>query len=81
MELERTISEKGQVVIPKDVRKKLGLAAGSEIIFEVKDGQIIIKKKMSPKDFVDYFTDVPKKIKGLTIKKIKSLMEEQYEIH
>lgn len=45
MELERTISEKGQVVIPKDMRKQLGLKPGSEILFEVNGKSVIIRPK------------------------------------
>lgn len=80
MEFERTISTKGQVVVPRDVRRKLGLKAGSEIIFELENDRIIIKKKISPTEFIDNFARTPKKIKGLNIKKIKRIISEQYEV-
>ncbi len=80
MELERTISEKGQVVIPKDAREKLGLKAGSEIVFEVEGDVILIRKKLSPKEFLEEFANVPKRVRGLNAKKIKRILEEEYEI-
>ncbi|MDE1768408.1 MAG: AbrB/MazE/SpoVT family DNA-binding domain-containing protein [Candidatus Micrarchaeota archaeon] len=79
MELERIVGPKGQVVIPIDVRKKAGIKPGSDVVFEVIDSKIIIKKKMSPKEFVDDFGNVPKKVKGLNAKKIKAILEEEYD--
>lgn len=39
-----TISEKGQVTIPKEIRDKLGIIQGDRLIFDLKDDLIIIKK-------------------------------------
>ncbi len=79
MELERIVGPKGQVVIPMDVRKKVGIKPGSDVVFEVIDSKIVIKKKMSPKEFVEDFGNVPKKIKGLNTKKIKAILEAEYD--
>lgn len=79
MEIERTVSDKGQVVIPNDIRNKLGIKKGSEVTFTIEDGKIIIKRKMSPKEFVERFADVPKKIRGLTDKRLNDLLELEYE--
>ncbi|MGL4574260.1 MAG: AbrB/MazE/SpoVT family DNA-binding domain-containing protein [Burkholderiaceae bacterium] len=38
-----TVSSKGQVVIPKDVRDNLGIAAGSRIEFVVENGSVRLK--------------------------------------
>jgi AbrB family looped-hinge helix DNA binding protein len=75
--------EKGQVVIPKDIRDQLGLKPGSEILFEIENGKIIITKKESgEKTAEDFFSVIPreKKLKKLTIKEIKSALEEQYDL-
>ena len=37
------VSEKGQVVIPIQIRKALGLKRGSKVSFELKNGGINIK--------------------------------------
>ena len=81
MELERTVSEKGQVVIPKDVRDRLGLKPGSEVVFDVEDGVAIMKPKKTPREIVDEFTNiVKKKVKHLDAKKIEKIGDEQYEL-
>lgn len=37
------VSKKGQVVIPIQVRKALGLKKGSKVLFELNNGEITIK--------------------------------------
>lgn len=37
-----TLSSKGQVVIPLEIRKRLGLPAGAVISCEIEDGRIIL---------------------------------------
>ncbi len=36
-----TITSKGQVTIPKDIREKLGLRQGDRLIFYVEDGKAV----------------------------------------
>ena len=52
--LEETVkvSEKGQIVIPKKVRDKMGLDTGDELIVNLVDQKIMLRKK--PKSFTDY---------------------------
>lgn len=46
------VTSKGQVTIPKEVRDKLGIRTGEELIFEEKEGVFYLKKsfKKSPFD-------------------------------
>ncbi|MGQ4874623.1 MAG: AbrB/MazE/SpoVT family DNA-binding domain-containing protein [Promethearchaeia archaeon] len=39
-----TISEKGQITIPKEIRDKLGIVQGDKLIFDLKGDKIIIRK-------------------------------------
>ena len=39
-----TVSEKGQITIPKEVRDRLGILKGDKIIVYLKDNEIIMKK-------------------------------------
>lgn len=39
-----TITQKGQATIPLEIRKKLDLHPGDKILFEVKDGDVVVKK-------------------------------------
>lgn len=61
--MNATMSEKGQVTIPKKLRVDLGLDAGTVLEFEEDDGKIIVTKKMDA-DPVDQwlgFAKIPKK--------------------
>lgn len=78
MIIKREIGEKGQVVIPKDLRNLLGLKKGGKIIFEIKDKEIRIKSEQNPVEFVNDFLNVPKLKKRLNQKEIKNIMLEQY---
>ncbi len=67
-----TVTSKGQVTLPKKVRDALGLVPGSEVEFEIRDGQVVLYKRVSeeklarwqgylrgklPGDSVDEFVD------------------------
>ncbi|MHB1830041.1 MAG: AbrB/MazE/SpoVT family DNA-binding domain-containing protein [Candidatus Micrarchaeaceae archaeon] len=78
MEIERTISEKGQIVIPKDVRDYLGLKEGSEIIFEIKENEIVLRPRAGPKEFVEKFLNTSKKVRKLDMNRIKKVIEDEY---
>lgn len=82
MQIKRTLSEKGQIVLPKDIREYLGLKPGSEIVFEIRDKEIVIKLKKDPKKFVEEFCDAPKKLKKPIDEKklLEKQIEEEYDI-
>jgi AbrB family looped-hinge helix DNA binding protein len=82
MRIKRTLSEKGQIVIPKDIREYLGLKPGSEIVFEIRGKEVVIKSGKDPKEFVEEFCNVPRKIKKkIDIKKLlEKQIEEEYDI-
>lgn len=83
MELQRIISDKGQVVIPEDIRRKLGLKPGSEVVFDIEYNVVIMRPKKSPEEIVEEFCNVgaKSKIKNISMKKIKKIMDEEYDIH
>jgi len=78
MMMRREIGEKGQIVIPKDIRDCLGLDVGINVIFEVKNNAIIMKKENN-EGFLKDFLNVPKLKKKLAIQDLKKTYEEQYE--
>ena len=78
MEKKTTVGPKGQVVIPKEIRDKIGIKEYSEVIVNIIDDAVIIKKlKPESVTYVDYYcTTYSKKLtKKIDIKKIT---EEQY---
>lgn len=80
MIIRRPIGEKGQVVIPKDIREMLGLRAGGEVVFEITRDEIRIKKEQEPEEFLKDFLNVHRPKKPLTTKDIKRELEERHEI-
>ena len=82
MIIEREIGKKGQVVIPKDIRKLLGLQQGNNrIIFEIEDNEIKLKRKDSSKKILQkFFTIARTEGKDLTIKDLKKIEEESYDL-
>ena len=41
------VTSRGQVTLPKRIRDELGLIPGSEVEFEIRDGQVFLLKKTS----------------------------------
>lgn len=41
-----SVTSKGQVTIPVDVRRFLGIVPGSKVVFERLDDQVVVKQKV-----------------------------------
>jgi AbrB family looped-hinge helix DNA binding protein len=65
------VTVKGQIVIPKKIRKNLGITKGSKIAFIEKDGKIVLQ----PLD-KSYFESLAG-ILGTNGKMLKSLMDDK----
>jgi antitoxin PrlF len=50
--MKATVSEKGQVTIPKPLRRRLGLTPGMVIEFDVEDGRLV-GRKAPARDAID----------------------------
>lgn len=47
-----TVSERGQVVIPKEIRKEMGLSKNAGVAMKTIDGKLVVTKiNLSDKDF------------------------------
>lgn len=79
MYVKRSVGEKGQVVLPKDMREFVGIKPGSAVVFEVRGKEIVIAPETNPKGFVEDLCSVPKKV-ALSSKKLRELREEQYAL-
>jgi AbrB family looped-hinge helix DNA binding protein len=68
------VGQKGQVVIPKVIRDKAGIRAGSEVLVEMRGNDEVVIKRSSPptKSYVDYYiASYSKKLKrAMNIKKV-----------
>jgi AbrB family looped-hinge helix DNA binding protein len=57
---ESTLSAKGQVTIPKEMREALDLRPGDQLIYSVVDGEIILTpKNVDLKDLAGFLGDPP----------------------
>lgn len=79
MIIKRPIGEKGQVVIPNDIRKMLNLQKGNQVIFEIENEEIKIKKE-NPREFLDNFFKIIKKKKKITLRELKKIEDESYDL-
>jgi len=80
MMIKRQVGERGQVVLPKDIRESLGIKAGSEIVFDLRNDEILIKPAVNTKKWLEDFFKTNENIKlKLDAKKIKEITDEQYE--
>lgn len=43
-----TVTSKGQITLPKEVREALGLVPGSQVEFVLEPGRVILRKQVSP---------------------------------
>jgi len=54
--VKRVIGPKGQVVIPKEIRDKIELREGVEVVVELRGDEVVIRRATPPtKSYVDYF--------------------------
>lgn len=50
---ERTVGERGQVTLPKELREKLGIHGGDEVLVHEEDGKITIEKPTSREELAE----------------------------
>jgi len=46
----RTVGERGQVTIPKELRDRFGIEGGDEVIVREADGKLVIERPVSRED-------------------------------
>ena len=54
MELKAKITSKGQLTIPKEVRRALGVRKGDSLLFEVDDDEVRVRVAREPVSFAQY---------------------------
>ena len=69
---QKNIGQKGQVVIPKQLRDAIGLKPGVEVILELRGDEIVISKPKIEGSYTEYYTTThaPKLKKVVNIKEI-----------
>ena len=79
MEFERKVGPKGQVVIPKEIRRITGIAPNSKVLISVEDKSVIIKTENKEPVWQFMRKFAKERGKRLGIKEIKKIKEEEYE--
>ena len=70
-----TASSRGQIVIPKDIRRRLNISPGKKLLIKAEKDQAIIMPL--PDDPVEYFCGFFKDKSSLTKALIKERLKEQ----
>lgn len=73
------IGPKGQIVIPKDIRDKLGIKEFSEVLVDLRGSEVVISRSAPLSvSYTDFFTSTyAKKLKQRV--DIKKILDEEYE--
>jgi AbrB family looped-hinge helix DNA binding protein len=50
---ERTVGERGQVTIPKELRERFGIEGGDEVVVRERDGTIVIETLVSREELAE----------------------------
>jgi AbrB family looped-hinge helix DNA binding protein len=62
--VEATIDEKGRITIPQELRTKLGLNAGTKILFSVVNSTLLVRKAISAKEFEQIVEEISDGLKS-----------------
>jgi AbrB family looped-hinge helix DNA binding protein len=79
MIIKRELGEKGQVVIPKDIRDFLNLKIKGNIIFEIRDNEVILKPEDDPEKIINDYCNVPGKKIRTSPSEIRKIIMEKYK--
>jgi AbrB family looped-hinge helix DNA binding protein len=77
MELKAKVTSKGQLTIPKEVRRALGVREGDSLLFEVDedDEQVRVRVERKPVSFADY-EGAWREGKGMSLAEVDEYMRE-----
>jgi len=63
---ERKVGERGQVTLPKELREKLNIEGGDEVLVHQEDGKITIEKPVSREELAEGYRQYAAKSEALT---------------
>ena len=75
MRQEAKVTSKGQVTIPKDIRRVLGIEEGDSVVFEANESGVHLRPARPPSVFAAY-AGIWRESDGLTIEEIKANIRE-----
>lgn len=75
MELRAKVTSKGQLTIPKEVRRALGVREGDYLIFDLEDGEVRVRVEREPVSFADY-AGAWREGKGMSIEEVNAYVRD-----
>jgi AbrB family looped-hinge helix DNA binding protein len=73
---DRPITQKGQVTVPAEIRRALGLRPGDSILFMVSGGHVTIERAPSIRDFAGFLKRPGQK--SLSDKELREIREQAW---
>jgi len=64
------VLSKGQITLPRDIRKKMEIRTGDTLLLEEKDQQVVLKKGKTIFDYIGYLPDLKMSIEEIREKAI-----------
>ncbi|NMC06670.1 MAG: AbrB/MazE/SpoVT family DNA-binding domain-containing protein [Candidatus Lokiarchaeota archaeon] len=61
--MEALVDEKGRICIPKEIREKLDLKTGERMLFQMSNGNIILRRTVSTEEFLKSAETLQEKIR------------------
>jgi AbrB family looped-hinge helix DNA binding protein len=74
-EITASVTERGQVTIPAEVRRALGLKKRDKVVFALEDGTVVLKKPALTLD--DVVMSIPALKKPMSWKEMQEIAHEQ----
>ncbi|OHB47959.1 MAG: hypothetical protein A2106_02845 [Planctomycetes bacterium GWF2_40_8] len=68
---------KGQITIPKDVRKQMGIKVGDTLVIEETDDKVVLKKGKTIFDYAGTLPDIGMSIKEMREKAIEEVAKDR----
>jgi len=53
----RTVGERGQVTIPKELRERFGIRGGDEVVVREEDGKLVIERSVTRADLEEGYRE------------------------
>jgi AbrB family looped-hinge helix DNA binding protein len=72
--MKSTISSKGQITVPVEIREKLGLAPGVVVVFQVTKSGVLIRKGSKGKHPVDRIAGTLAQYRGKSVDDLMDAM-------
>ena len=63
LRLKSKLGPKGQAVIPKEIREMMGIKPGSEVVFEVRGDEVVVKPLQDRSSVDELIRLIPRELK------------------